>query len=59
MWAGFAMNMGWGLAFIVITLVLIDHGSLGVATARMLSYILHAIWTLGFAIWLIRKGVNN
>lgn len=59
MWIGFVMNMGWALIFILGTLLLVDNGSLGLATARMLSYIAHATWTFGFAIWLIRKGTRN
>ena len=59
MWVGVAMNISWGLTFIVGTLVLIDHGSLGLASARMLSYIFHATWTFWYAIWLIRDGVKN
>ena len=59
MWIGFAMNMGWALTFIVSTLLLVDYGSVGLASARMLSYIVHATWTFGFAIWLIRKGTGN
>ena len=59
MWVGFVMNLGWGFTFIVSTITLIDHGSLGLASARMLSYIFHAAWTFGFAIWLIRKVASN
>lgn len=56
MWIGFAMNSGWALTFIVSTLLLIDLGSLGLATARAVAYIVHATWTFWFAIWIIRKG---
>lgn len=56
MWVGFAMNMGWALTFIMSTLLLVDQGSLGLATAKMLSYIIHATWTFWFAIIVIRKG---
>ena len=59
MWLGFVMNMGWALVFIVSTLLLVDKGSLGLATARACSYVIHATWTFGFAIWLIRKGASN
>ncbi|MCK4627836.1 MAG: oligosaccharide flippase family protein [Sedimentisphaerales bacterium] len=59
MWIGFAMNMGWSLIFIVSTLLLVDHGSIGLASARMLSYIIHATWTFGFVVWLIHNGVNK
>jgi O-antigen/teichoic acid export membrane protein len=49
MWMGFFMNMGWGLAFIGIALVLVHTGSLGLAIARGGAYLLHATWTFGFA----------
>ena len=58
MWIGFAMNSGWALTFIVSTLLLIDFGSLGLATARAISYIVHATWTFGFAVWYLRKGAK-
>ncbi len=56
MWTGFAMNLGWALAFIFGTLLLVDLGSLGLATSRAISYILHATWTFGFAFWIIRRA---
>ena len=56
MWVGLAMNAGWALVFIGGTLLLLNHGSLGLATSRAIAYIFHATWTFGFAIWLIRKG---
>jgi O-antigen/teichoic acid export membrane protein len=59
MWVGLTMNMGWALVFISGTVLLVDKGSLGLATARAFSYIIHATWTFGFAIWLIRKGASN
>lgn len=59
MWIGFAMNMGWAITFVICTLLLISFGSLGLATARMFSYIFHATWTFAFALWLIKKGYPN
>lgn len=59
MWLGCVMNMGWALTFIVSTVLLVDHGSLGLASARLLSYTIHSIWTFGFVIWLLRKRENN
>ena len=56
MWTGFAMNLGWGLSFIACTVLLLDLGSLGLASARAIGYVLHATWTSAFAIWLVRKG---
>jgi len=55
MWLGFAMNSGWAITFIIGTLLLLDHGSLGLATARAISYIVHTTWVSVFAIWLIRR----
>jgi hypothetical protein len=48
--------MGWALTFLVSTYFLIDYGSLGLASARIIAYTIHATWTFGFAIMLIRKG---
>jgi O-antigen/teichoic acid export membrane protein len=55
MWTGFLMNLGWALSFIGWTLLLIDRGSFGLASARGLAYGIHALWTFGFVIWLLRK----
>ena len=55
MWIGFLMNLGWALTFIVGTLLLIDLGSLGLATARAVGYVLHATWTIGFAYYIVSR----
>jgi O-antigen/teichoic acid export membrane protein len=57
MWIGFAMNTGWAITFILCTYLLVDFGSFGLATARMLSYIVHATWTFAFANWLTKKNI--
>jgi O-antigen/teichoic acid export membrane protein len=49
MWTGFIMNMGWGLAFMLITYVLIGRGAFGLSLARACAYLLHTTWTFGFA----------
>jgi len=60
MWIGFTMNFGWALTFILGTLLLIDNGSLGLATARAVGYILHATWTFAFAYFIIsRKNTDG
>jgi len=59
MWIGFAMNLGWALTFIVGTLLLIDFGSLGLATARAIGYIFHATWTFGFAYCIVFRRRRN
>jgi O-antigen/teichoic acid export membrane protein len=53
MWLGTVMNMGWAVVFILGTLLLVDHGSLGVATARAAGYVFHTVWVLGFAYHLL------
>ncbi len=59
MWIGFAMNMGWAIIFVLGTILLVDKGSIGLAISRAFSYIIHATWTFGFAIWLIRKEARR
>jgi O-antigen/teichoic acid export membrane protein len=56
MWLGFLMNSGWALVFILGTIFLLDHGSLGLAAARAGGYVIHAVWTFGFAFWFLRRG---
>jgi len=59
MWMGFAMRSCWALIFVVATLLLIDFGSLGLAIARAVSYVIYTILTFGFVIRVIRKkGVD-
>ncbi len=53
MWIGCAMNMGWAIAFVLGTLLLVDYGSLGLATARAAGYIFHMVWVFGFAYYLL------
>lgn len=55
MWTGFFMNLGWAAAFIIATISLGSLGALGLALARLIAYMIHAIWTFGFAYFLIKK----
>ena len=55
MWIGFAMNFGWALTLIVSTKLLLDYGSLGLASARGIAYILHSICIFWFAFWLLHR----
>ena len=57
MWIGFAMNMGWAVAFIVSMIILVDFGALGLALSRMLAYVIHSLWVVIFAFWFNRKRV--
>jgi O-antigen/teichoic acid export membrane protein len=49
MWLGCMMNFGWSIACIAMTFLLVGFGSLGLASARLLAYGLHAIWSFWVA----------
>ena len=58
MWVGLFMNLIWGMAFIIFTDLLIYRGAYGLALARLLAYLLHALSTFGFA-FIIIKGLKK
>ena len=45
MWLGFGVNLAWAAVLIVSTVFLVRWGSFGFASARLIAYFLHAIWT--------------
>jgi O-antigen/teichoic acid export membrane protein len=49
MWWSVVMNLGWAIVTLVLTAVLVDGGSLGVALARLLAYVVHSVWLAVFA----------
>lgn len=49
MWAGLAMNAGWAIVVLAATSLLVHWGALGLATARLTAYIVHAAWTAAYA----------
>jgi O-antigen/teichoic acid export membrane protein len=49
LWLGFAMNAGWAAVFLAGTAALVRFGALGVASARLVAYGVHAGWTFWFA----------
>lgn len=55
MWIGLSMNAGWALVFVLSTVQLIDYGSLGLAGARFIGYLLHSLWVFAFAAHLLRS----
>jgi O-antigen/teichoic acid export membrane protein len=55
MWLGSAMNVGWAIVFVAAARAWSDSGALGVAGARLVAYIAHAAWVLGYAAWLLRE----
>lgn len=44
MWTSFLMNLGWAFIFIIITIFIVDKGSLGLSIARGSAYMVHTIW---------------
>jgi O-antigen/teichoic acid export membrane protein len=54
LWIGFLMNIGWAVVFTTGTIVLVHNGSLGLAMARAIGYLVHSISVFVFAIWIIR-----
>ncbi len=50
MWLGFSSNIGWGLVFLGTTPLLLKWGSLGLASARLLAYFTHAIFSLAYSV---------
>lgn len=55
LWYGVVMNLAWGIGFIALAYALVKHGAVGLASARLGAYMLHAMWSLGFVIRTIRQ----
>jgi hypothetical protein len=48
-------NAGWAAVFLSATLFLVHLGSLGLASSRLIAYIVHAIWTVVIARLIIQS----
>jgi O-antigen/teichoic acid export membrane protein len=59
LWIGFLMNSGWAVVFLVLTVILVRTGALGVASARLIAYGVHAIWTVWFAARFLRASAGS
>jgi O-antigen/teichoic acid export membrane protein len=55
MWLGCLMNLGWAAAYVGATALLVPKGSLGLASARLIAYIVHATWTFWFAFSVLKR----
>ena len=55
MWLGFGTNLAWAAVLIVSTVFLVRWGSFGFASARLIAYFLHAIWTFALAYGVILR----
>jgi O-antigen/teichoic acid export membrane protein len=54
MWTILVMNLGWAIAFILGTWLLIGRGALGMASSRLIAYALHAAWSFAYAYFALR-----
>jgi len=61
MWLGAGLNLGWSLAFIAATWLLVGRGmgAVGLALGYVLSYLLHSAWTGWFGLRLLRGPVTR
>ncbi|HTL18630.1 MAG TPA: oligosaccharide flippase family protein [Patescibacteria group bacterium] len=59
MWTEICMNLGWALVFFGGTWLVISHGALGLMSARLVAYVFHTLWTLAFAVWLLRERKSS
>jgi O-antigen/teichoic acid export membrane protein len=61
MWLGTMMNLGWAIALILLTIMLVPvYGGLGLALAYLLAYSLHTCWTMIYAdIYLAHRLIRN
>jgi O-antigen/teichoic acid export membrane protein len=57
MWEGFLMNLAWAAVFLVSAYFWVSQGSLGLASARLLAYSSHAVWSLAF-LWQLVGSKN-
>lgn len=61
MWMGFAINIAWGLSFLILSFYFVKWGAKGLATAKFFAYALHFIWSLIICYFLsknIEKEIN-
>lgn len=56
MWLGFAMNAGWAAVYVTCTYFFVHWGSIGLASARLSAYAVHATWTFAFAYLLVLRS---
>jgi O-antigen/teichoic acid export membrane protein len=62
MWAVFFAYASYGLLYFGLTFGMVRWGALGLATARLVAYIINAVWVWHFAlkyIWVDKSGKTN
>ena len=58
MWIGFAINSAWAVSFLIFSFHMVKWGAEGLATAKLISYFLHFIWSLIICV-VISKKLNK
>jgi O-antigen/teichoic acid export membrane protein len=56
MWLGFALNLVWACALLVITYALRSRGAFGLSMAYLLAYLVHLFTSLGCVCLMARDG---
>jgi O-antigen/teichoic acid export membrane protein len=54
-WAGFWMNVGWAIVYLVATSAWVHWGALGLASARLAAYSAHTVWAMWYAFRILRR----
>ena len=55
MWTGSAMNLGWAAGYVALAWLFLRWGAMGLASARLAAYSVHAVWTFAFAAHLLNR----
>jgi O-antigen/teichoic acid export membrane protein len=59
MWTCFIMNLGCSLVTLVISVLVIRHGAVGLASARLVAYVLHAVWIVVYVSFMFRLNESQ
>ena len=59
MWTGFVLNLGWSVALVGATYLLVERGSFGLACAQALAYGVQAAGAFAFARGALRGAVRE
>lgn len=59
MWAGFSANIAWAVLYLGVTALLLRWGSLGLASARMVAYFAHVIWSFSYSYMVVLRMKGN
>jgi O-antigen/teichoic acid export membrane protein len=59
MWVLSAMNFCWACCFLLLTWLLVHHGAIGLATAKMIAHLLHTGWLLAVTVMLVKRKTRQ